>query len=107
INQVHHARQKLRAHAAALGAVSHFELELFDGALFLKAEPVPPGSERIDNEVAGLGRTPEGHREVGSSFIEEPTRDILLRLPEIRVPRLVLPTRAPASRERAQLDRGF
>ena len=90
IDQLHHAMEKLRAHAAALRAVVHFELHPLNRALFLSAEPLPPGRERIDEEVAGLGGTAEGHIELGGVFIDDPTRDILFRAPKVMVTRFVL-----------------
>ena len=58
-------------HAAALGAVVHFELELVDCPLFLTAQPLPPRREGIDNEVTGFGGTPEGHLESGRCLPRE------------------------------------
>jgi hypothetical protein len=46
---------------------------------------LPPSRQRIDNDVAGFSGTAEGHRELSGLFIEDPTRDILLRLSEIMV----------------------
>ena len=102
IDQLHHAMEKLRAHAAALRAVVHFELHPVNRALFLSAEPVPPGRERINDEVAGLGGTAEGHIELGGVFIDDPTRNILFRAPKVMVTRFVLTASLPAARERAQ-----
>ena len=107
IDQLHHAMKKLRTHAAALWAVVHFELDPFGRALFLNAEPLPPGRERIDEEVAGLSGTAEGHMELGRVFIDDPTWDILLPVPEVMVTRFVLPTSFPPARELAKFDRGF
>jgi hypothetical protein len=55
IDQLYHRVQKLCSHAAAHGPGVHFKLEVVDRALFLMAEALPPGRERIDKEVAGLG----------------------------------------------------
>ena len=107
IDQLHHAMEKLRAYAAALGAVVHFELDLFDRALFLNGEPVPPSCEGINEEVAGLGGTTKGHVQLGGVFIEESTRDIVFRAPKVMVTRFVLTARFSPTRERAKLDRGF
>jgi hypothetical protein len=75
--------------------------------LLLSDEPVPPGRERIHKEVAGLGGTAKGPLQLGGSFIATPTRNIVFRPPKVRVPRLVLITSLPATRERSNLDRGF
>ena len=77
IDQLHHAMEKLCAHAAALRAVVHFELDPFDRALFLNTEPVPPSCEGINEEVTGVGGTTKGHVQLGGVFIEEPTRTIV------------------------------
>ena len=107
IDQLHHAMEKLRAHAAALRAVVHFELHPLNRALLLHGEPVPPSCERIDEEVTGLGGTAKGHRELGGVFIEDPTRNIVFRAPKVMVTRFVLTARFSPARERPKLDRGF
>ena len=107
IDQVHHPLEKLRAHATALWAVVHFELHPLNRVLLLNGEAVPPGRERIDDEVASLGGTAKGHIELGRIFIDDPTRDIFLRAPEVMVTSLVLPTRLSAARELSNFDRGF
>jgi hypothetical protein len=107
IDQLHHPVKKLRAHAAALRAVIHFELHPLKRVLLLRGEPVPPGRERIHNEVAGLGGTAEGYLQLGGGFIDNPTRKIVFRTPQVRVTRLVLTTSLPAARARPPLNRGF
>ena len=99
--------ETLCAHAAALGAVVHFELDLFDRALFLNGEPVPPSCECINEEVACLGGTPKGHVQVGRVFLEDPTRNIVFRAPKVMVTRFILTARLSAARERADIDRRF
>ena len=107
IDQLHHPVKKLRAHAAALRAVIHFELHPLNRVLLLSGEPVPPGRERINNEVAGLGGTAKGHIQLGGVFIDNPTRNILFRTPKVMVTCFVLTTSLPAAREHSNLDRGF
>ena len=102
IDQLHHAMQKLCPHAAALRAVVHFELHPVNRALLLDPQPLPPSRERIDEEVAGLGGTAEGHRELGGVFIENPTRNIVFRAPKVMVTRFVLTASFSSARERAQ-----
>jgi hypothetical protein len=55
--------------------------------LFLPAQPLPPRRERIDNEVARLGRIAEGHRQLGGVFIQNPTRNILFGVAKVVVTR--------------------
>ena len=107
IDQLHHARQKLGPHAAALRAVVHFELHPVNHALFLDTQALPPSRERIDEEVAGLRGTAEGHIELGGVFIENPTRDIVFRAAKVMVTGFVVTPSFSAARERAQLDSGF
>ena len=76
-------------------------------ALLLGTQPLPPGRERIDEEVAGFGGTAEGHRKLGGIFIEDPTRNIVFRTPKVMVTRLVLTARFPSAREWPKLDCGF
>lgn len=95
IDHLYHPMQKLRAHAAALWAVVHFELYAADCAPLRGAESLPPCRQRVDNEVTGFGGTTEGHRELSGIF-EDSIWDILIRLSEIIVTRLVLPARFPA-----------
>ena len=99
--------EKLRPDAAALGAIVHFELDSINRALVRGAEPLPPGGQRLDHEVAGLGRTPEGHKELGSVFSQNATRNIVLRAAKVMVARLVLSPRFSPARKRPQLDCGF
>ena len=68
---------------------------------------MPPGRERIHDEVAGLGGTAEGHRELGRIFIKNPTRNILVRAPKVMVTRLALRSRSRSAREGPQLDSSF
>ena len=107
IDQLHHARQKLGPHAAALRAVVHFELHPVNRAVFLDTQALPPSRERSDEEVAGRRGTAEGHREVGSVFIENPTRDIVFRAAKVMVTGFVVTPSFSVARERAQLDGGF
>ena len=107
IDQLHPAMEKLRAYAAALGAVVHFELDVFARALFLNGEPGPPSCEGSNEEVAGRGGTPKGHVPLGGVFIEEATRNIGFRAPKVRVTRFVLTARFSPTPARAKLDRGF
>ena len=85
----------------------HFELHPLNRVLLLNGEALPPSRERIDEEVAGLGGTAEGHMELGGVFIENPTRNILFRAPKVMVTRFVLPASFSPARERPNLDRSF
>ena len=107
IDPGHHPVEKLRAYATALRAVVHFELHTLNRAVFLGTEALPPSCERSDEEVTGLGGTAKGHIQLGGVFIDDPTRDIFLRAPEVRVTRFVFPARLSAARERADIDRRF
>src|SRR5262249_26297997 len=95
------------AHATALRTVVHFELHALNHVLFLRGEALPPSCEGIHNAVAGFGRTPEGHMELGGVFIQNPTRDIVAGAAKVVVTRFVLTASFSAARERANLDGGL
>ena len=101
IDQVDHPLQQLGTYAPALGTVVHFELHALNRVLFLRREALPPGSEGIDDEGTGFGRTPEGHMELGGLLIKNPTRDIGFGAAKVRVTGFVVPARLSAPRERA------
>jgi hypothetical protein len=44
---------------------------------------------------------------VGGIFVDDPTREIFLRAPQVMVTRFVLAARLSAARERADIDRRF
>lgn len=106
IDPVHHALEKLGPHATALRTVVHFELHPVNRAVFRGAEALPPRRERIDEEVAGLRGTAEGHMELGGIFIENPTRNIVCRAAKVMVTGFGLTASLPTTRERPNLDSG-
>jgi len=107
IDQLPHTVKELCPPAAALRSVGHFERVPLNRVLLLNGEAVPPGRERSNEEVAGLGGTAEGHIQLGRVFLDEPTRDLLLWALAVMVIRFVLTARLPTARERPNLDRGF
>jgi len=107
IGKLHHAMEKLRPHTAAFRAVVHFDLHPIDRAVRRSAEPLPPRCQRIDDEIARLGGTAEGHIQLRRVFVDDPTRDIFFLAPEVMITGFVIATGLPPTRERAKLDRGF
>src|SRR5499433_3524910 len=99
--------EKLRPHTAAFRAVVQFDLHSINLALLLGAEPLPPRRQRIDNQIARLGGTAEGHIQLRRVFIDDSTRDIFFLAPQVMITRFVIAAGLPPTRERANVDRGF
>ena len=106
-DQLHQAMEKLRPHTAAFRAVIQFDLYSINLALLPGTEPLPPRRQRIDDEIARLEGTAEGHVELSRVFVDDPTRDIFFLAPEVMITGFVIATGLPPTRERANIDRGF
>src|SRR5712691_9137 len=104
---LHHTMEKLRPHTAAFRAVVHVDLHSIDLALLLGAEPLPPRRQRIDDAIARLGGTAEGHIQLSRVFVDDPTRDIFFLAPQVMIARFVIAAGLPPARERANIYRGF
>jgi hypothetical protein len=99
--------EKLRPHTAAFRAVVQFDLYSINLALLLGTEPLPPRRQRLDDEIARLGGTAEGHLQWRRVFVDDPTRDIFFLAPQVMIPGFVSAAGLPPTRERAHIDRGF
>src|SRR5438034_5026402 len=105
IDQLHHALEKLRPHTAAFRAVVHFDLHPIDLAVLRGAEPLPPRRQRIDNEIARLEGTAEGHIQLSRVFVDDPTWDIFFLAPQVMITGFVIAAGVPPTRKRANIDR--
>src|SRR2546430_261575 len=98
INMSHLGKSGLRSQRASTGRIA---------ALLLGNEPLPPRRERIDDEIARLGGTAEGHIQLRRVFVDDPTRDIFFLAPQVMITGFVIAAGLPPTRERANIDRGF
>src|SRR2546429_9874644 len=80
VKKLHHAMEKLGPHPAAFRAIIHFALHPLNRTLLRRAEALPPRRQRIDDEIARLRGTAEGHIQLRRVFIDDPTRDIFWSL---------------------------
>jgi hypothetical protein len=87
----------LRTPATTLRAIIHFDLQQTRSDLLVFIQGVPPGCERIHDEVTRFVGAAKGDRQLSAIFIDDPTRDIFLLAPHIMITGLVIaPSETPA-----------
>src|SRR4029434_8584705 len=65
------AMEKLCPHTAAFRSIVHFDLYPLDRTLLHSAESMPPHRQRIDDKIARLRGTAEGHIPLRRVFIDD------------------------------------
>lgn len=105
VGELSHAMQKLRAPAAALRAMIHFDVQQTCGGLLVFIQSVPRGGERIHDDVTRFVGAAKGHCQLGALLIDDPTRDILLLAFHIMIPGLVVAPGETAARIIADVHR--
>ena len=93
VGTLHHAVQKLRPLPTAFGPVIHFNLQPRPGHLRGLLQGRPPGFERIDDAITGLGRAPKGDVQLSAVFIHNPARNVLFLQAQIVITRPVIAPR--------------
>ena len=93
----HHAVQKLWTNTTACWPVIPFELQPCHGPLLGLLSRCPPGFERIDDAITGLGRAPTSDGQLRAVFIHNPARNVLFLQAQVVITRPVIaPCEAPA-----------
>ena len=71
VRKVDQAMEKLGASPMAFWAIVSFDLEQGEGLAFGQREPLPPGFEAVDEEIAGLGGGSEPHGQLSGVLLQE------------------------------------
>ena len=105
VGKLHHAMEKLRAHATAFGPVIHFTLQLLYRRLLVGRQGLPPGVQGIDHEITGLVGTAKDDAQPPRIFIYQAPRNILLLTPQVVIAGLGITPREPSARKIADRHR--
>jgi len=87
--------------------VIHFDLQPRHRHLLGLRSRGPPGLDGIDDEIAGLERTPKGDAQLRTVFIHHPTGNIFLVQAQVVVTGPVIAPRKTASGDVTDGHRGF
>ena len=93
VSKLHHTVQKLRAPTTTFWTIIHFDLQPRHSYLLSLIQRRPPGFERIDDEITGLGRAPKGEAQLRAVFIHNPTWNILFLQAQVMITRPVIAPR--------------
>ena len=93
VGKLHHAVQKLCANTTTFWTVIHFDLQPRHGSLLSLIQRPPPGFERIDDAITGLGRAPKGDAQLSAVFIHNPARNVLFLQAQVVITRSVIAPR--------------
>src|SRR5215510_4226505 len=107
VDKLHHAMEKLCPHTAAFRSIVHFDLYPPDRTLLRSAESLPPRHQCIDDKIARLRGTTEGHLQLRRVFIDDPTWNIFFFAPQVMITGLVITTGISPARKCTNIDRGF
>jgi hypothetical protein len=107
VGEIHHAFKKLGAHPAAFRTIVDFELDVSDRGLLGHGDVVPPVSETVHDEIAGLEGAAKRQVSPSTVLIHHPERDVFFFAAHIVVRGPVVATGFPPARVLADLHRGF